>query len=252
MLKVERMEFVLLTRTYNISKARKLLGFKPWEGQPWANQEEAVKGSVDWYLSPEVHGPAIVPGTSPWPEEPFKLITSTGAKTKPGLPKDHYCIKNARIMATTHNTIFRALNAICHQALEVYPGTQTATDFLAYCSIVFEFMHHHHIMEDRHYFPEIERVTGIPGLMDSNIKQHEELDTYVHGLLRYAETTSKDNYNGHDLLRLIEDMARPYEIHMNAEIQTILDLHTKISSADLAIIDKNMRDNAEKYSDIFK
>ncbi|EHL01714.1 putative Sterol-4-alpha-carboxylate 3-dehydrogenase, decarboxylating [Glarea lozoyensis 74030] len=105
MLKVERMEFVLLTRTYNISKAKKLLGFKPWEGQP---------------------------------------------------------------------------------------------------------------------------------------------------LLRYAETTSRDNYNGHDLLTLIENMARPYEAHMNAEIQTILDLHTKISSADLAKIDKTMRDNAEKYSDIFK
>jgi hemerythrin-like domain-containing protein len=252
MLKVERMEFVLLTRTYNISKARKLLGFKPWEGQPWANQEEAVKGSVDWYLSPDVHGPAIVPGTSPWPEEPFKLISNTGAKTKPGLPQDHYCIKNARIMATTHNTIFRALNAVCHQALEIVPGTQNAADFLAYCGIVFEFMHHHHVMEDRHYFPDIERVTGIPGLMEGNIKQHEELDMYVQALGRYAETTTSDRYNAHDLLRLIEKMVRPYEDHMNAEIQTILNLHAKISSADLAKIDKKMRDNAEKYSDIFK
>jgi sterol-4alpha-carboxylate 3-dehydrogenase (decarboxylating) len=252
MLKVERMEFVLLTRTYNISKARSLLGFKPWEGQPWANQAEAVKGSVDWYLSPEVHGPAIVPGMSPWAEEPFKLISNTGAKTKPGLPQDHYCIKNTRIMATTHNTIFRALNAICHQALDVLSGTQDAADFLAYCSVVFEFMHHHHVMEERHYFPDIERVTGIPGLMDNNIKQHQHLDTLVENLIKYAETTSKNKYNGHELLKLIENLVMPYEQHMNAEIQTILDLHTKISSADLAKIDKKMRDNAEKYSDIFK
>lgn len=100
------MEFVLLTRTYSIKKARDLLGFKPWAGQPYANQEEALKGSVNWYLSPDVHGPAVVPGVSPWPEAPFSLITNTGAKNKAGLPQDHYCITNARIMATTHNSEF--------------------------------------------------------------------------------------------------------------------------------------------------
>ena len=252
MLKIERMEFVLLTRTYNITKARTLLGFKPWEGQPYANQEAAIKGSVDWYLSPEVHGPAIVPGTSPWPEAPFKLISDTGAKGKPGLPQDHYCITNARIMASTHNTIFRALNAICHQALEVSSGTQDAADFLAYCGVVFEFMHHHHVMEERHYFPDIERVTGIAGLMDGNIKQHAQLDELVYKLSKYAETTPKEKYNGHDLLVLVEELARPYEEHMNSEIQTILDLHTKIASKDLERIDRRMRNEAEKYSDIFK
>lgn len=56
-LKKERMEFILLTRTYSIKKARVLLGFKPWENQPHANQEAAVKASVEWYLSMENHGP---------------------------------------------------------------------------------------------------------------------------------------------------------------------------------------------------
>jgi sterol-4alpha-carboxylate 3-dehydrogenase (decarboxylating) len=98
MLKIERMEFVLLTRTYNISKARERLGFKPWEDQPHANQEAAVKASVDWYLSPDVHGPAKIPGTSYF-SETFRLISETGAKTKSGLPQKHYCVRNAQIMA---------------------------------------------------------------------------------------------------------------------------------------------------------
>ncbi|KAG9230721.1 hypothetical protein BJ875DRAFT_431120 [Amylocarpus encephaloides] len=78
------------------------------------------------------------------------------------------------------------------------------------------------------------------------------LDIMVHGLTKYTEATSKDAYNGYELLKLIEELAIPYEEHMHAEIQTILDLHTKIASADLANIDKLMRIQAEKYSDIFK
>jgi sterol-4alpha-carboxylate 3-dehydrogenase (decarboxylating) len=63
-LKKERMEFVLYTRTYSIKKARERLGFKPWEKQPYANQDEAVKGAVEWYLLPENHGPVQIAGES--------------------------------------------------------------------------------------------------------------------------------------------------------------------------------------------
>ncbi|PVH81406.1 putative sterol-4-alpha-carboxylate 3-dehydrogenase, decarboxylating [Cadophora sp. DSE1049] len=42
---LERMEFILYTRTYSVKKARERLGFVPWEDQPYANQEEALKGS---------------------------------------------------------------------------------------------------------------------------------------------------------------------------------------------------------------
>lgn len=56
-MKVERMEFVLLTSTYSIKKARERLGFIPWHDQPYPNQDAAIKGAVDWYLQPENHGP---------------------------------------------------------------------------------------------------------------------------------------------------------------------------------------------------
>jgi len=62
---VERLEFALYTRTYSIQKARERLGFKPWEGQPYSNQNEAIKGAVDWYLKPENHGPLKIGGGYP-------------------------------------------------------------------------------------------------------------------------------------------------------------------------------------------
>jgi sterol-4alpha-carboxylate 3-dehydrogenase (decarboxylating) len=61
----ERMEFILYTRTYSIKKARERLGFKPWEKQPYANQDEAIKGSVEWFLLPENHGPVRIGGEYP-------------------------------------------------------------------------------------------------------------------------------------------------------------------------------------------
>lgn len=65
-LKKERMEFILLTRTYSIKKARERLGFKPWDNQPHVDQEAAVKASVEWYLSPENHGPVQRIGFKSW------------------------------------------------------------------------------------------------------------------------------------------------------------------------------------------
>lgn len=48
MLKIERMEFLTLTRTYSIDKIRTRLGFEPWATQPYKSVDEAVKGSLDW------------------------------------------------------------------------------------------------------------------------------------------------------------------------------------------------------------
>src|SRR5947207_14806835 len=99
------------------------------------------------------------------PEKPFRLISSTGANTRTDVPSNHYCRRNAQIMALTHNTIFRGLNAIYSQATQVLPGTQDAADLLLYCEITCNFIHNHHFVEESVYFPEIEKATGIPELM---------------------------------------------------------------------------------------
>jgi hemerythrin-like domain-containing protein len=244
------MEFVIYTRTYSIKKARELLGFKPWVDQPWQSQLEAINGSVALYLN-EV-GPIIKPKASDWAEVPFKLISNTGAKEKIGLPQDHFCVKNSRSMALTHNTIFRALNAIYAQALLVAPGTQDASDMLKYCAIVYDFIHRHHVFEETMYFPDIERATKIPGLMSQNVEQHRKLDAGLERFRVFAETSLPGSYSGEQLRSILESFAGVFEDHMHAEIAAILDLHDKIESEVLKTIYTRMFDACEQDSDIFK
>ncbi|CZT11412.1 hypothetical protein WAI453_004524 [Rhynchosporium graminicola] len=249
---LERMEFILFTRTYSIKKARERLGFVPWAYQPYPNQEEALKGAVDWFLQPENHGPVKTGNLPSWPETPFKLISTTGIHNILSIPQKHHCMANARFMAQTHNTIFRALNSIYQHSYHVLPGTDSATNLLSYCSITYDFMHHHQLIEESHYFPEIERVTGLKGLMSENLSQHKAMDKGMEAFRRYAETTSKEIFDGGHLRRVIDAFRKPYEQHQHEEIKTILELGNVIESKVLKGIDMRMRAEAERQSDIFK
>jgi hemerythrin-like domain-containing protein len=251
-LKREQIEFALYTRTYDITKARERLGFKPWVDQPYRTRQAAVQGSVDFYLSKEYHGPLFPPKPSLWAEKPFRLIKKTGAKAKADLHEDHYCVKNAREMSNTHNTMFRALNAIYAHATKVLPGTQDALDLLSYCQVAYTFIHLHHLMEEAMYFPEIEKAARMPGLMDVSIEQHRKLNDGLEQFRKYVEGTRKETYSGEKLRSIIESWAPVFEEHMHAEIDIILDLHDKIDSDRLKNIYRKMHVAAEKDSDIFK
>lgn len=252
LLKRERMEFVLYTRTYSIKKVQERLGFKPWVNQPWSSQEEAIKGSVQFYLNDVNGGRLLTTKISDWPEHPFKFISNTGAKSNPEIPHSHFCVENARLMALTHNTIFRALNAIYAQALHVTAGTQKSVDMLTYCTIVFDFIHHHHNFEETMYFPEIDKAAGIRGLMDSNIEEHRKLDEGLESFRKFAETTHKDAYSGEKLRSILDSFAPVFEAHMHTEITAILNLYDKIDSEDLRNIYGAMFNALEHHSDILK
>jgi hypothetical protein len=155
-------------------------------------------------------------------------------------------------MAMTHNTFFRAFNAIYQQAPHIVPGTQQAGDFLKYCCIAFDFIHHHQIGEEHIYFPEIEKATGIPGLMDANIAQHQTMDAGLEAFRKYSESTRMEDFNSDDLLRIIDGFATAFEQHNHDEIRTILNLHDKIDSKVLKSIATKFWKEAEKQSDIFK
>ncbi|KAG0645588.1 Sterol-4-alpha-carboxylate 3-decarboxylating [Hyphodiscus hymeniophilus] len=251
-MKKEQIEFALYTRTYDITKARERLGFKPWVDQPYQTRQAAIQGSVDLYLSTENHGPLFPRKPSIWAERPFNLIKNTGAKNKSDLRESHYCVKNARDMSNTHNTMFRALNAIYAHATKVEPGTQDASDLLSYCQVTYTFIHLHHLMEEGIYFPEIEKAAGIPGLFDFSIEQHRQLDDSIEEFRKYVEGTRKELYSGERLRSIIDSWAPVFEEHMHTEIKTILHLHDKIDSEKLKEIYHRMQAAAEKDSDIFK
>jgi hemerythrin-like domain-containing protein len=189
---------------------------------------------------------------SPWPSTPFRLISSTGVNTRRDVPPEHYCRRNAQIMALTHNTMFRALNAIYHQAPLVQPSTQEASDLLFYCTVVHDFIHEHHTTEETVYFPAIEAASGIVGLMSNNLEQHRQLEKGLDAFRKYADETAASAYSSDVLRQLIDDLAAPLETHLHEEIPTILDLHQKIDSKTMQKIYGKMHNEAERISDKFK
>ena len=170
----------------------------------------------------------------------------------PKLSDNHHCIKNAQVMAMTHNTFFRALNAIYQQAPRIVPGTQQAADFLNYCCIVYDFIHHHQLTEEHIYFPEIEKATCLPGLMEANMAQHQTMEGGLEEFRKYSESTRKEDFNSEEIRRIIDNFAPAFEQHNHNEIQTILNLYDKIDSKALKAISTKMWNESEKQSDIFK
>lgn len=186
------------------------------------------------------------------PEVPFRLITSTGGGSRNDIPRNHFCRKNAWIMAQTHNTIFRGLNAIYAHAPQVVAGSQDATDLLFYCSVAYDFIHTHHLTEEQIYFPGIEKATEITGLMEANIKQHRFLEKGLEQLRIYALETPSERFSAESLRSIIEGLVIPLGDHLHDEIPTIINLHDKIDSHTLKKIYQRMHDEAEKRSSNFK
>lgn len=113
-------------------------------------------------------------------------------------------------------------------------------------------MHHHQLIEESHYFPEIERVTGIKELMSENLSQHKAMEKGMEAFRRYAETTRKEEFDGAKLRGIIDAFHESYEKHQHEEIATILSLGKVIESKVLKSIDMRMREEAERQSDVFK
>lgn len=155
-------------------------------------------------------------------------------------------------MAQTHNTIFRGLNAIYHQAKQVVPGTKDAADLLLFCAIACDFIECHHHAEETVYFPAIEEAADMPGLMDGNIEQHHALEEGLERLRRYANDTNKWEYDAEELQHIIGQLAGPLGTHMHEEIPTILDLHEKVPSSVLKRIYGKMHNVAADTMDKWK
>jgi hemerythrin-like domain-containing protein len=188
----------------------------------------------------------------PWPETPFPLIHETGAKKRNDIPEGHFCVQNAQIMAQTHNTIFRGLNAIYHQARQVVAGTKDAADLLLFCSIACDFIECHHHAEETAYFPAIEEAADLPGMMNGNVEQHHALEEGLDRFRRYASDTNKWEYDPEELRRVIEELAGPLGRHMHEEIPTILDLHKKVPSSILKRVYDRMHHVAADSMDKWK
>ncbi len=124
-------------------------------------------------------------------------------------------------MALAHNGIIRGLNSIYLQSTHLPQDKTIQRDFLIYCQCWCESMHHHHDAEEENFFPNIEKISGVEGLMQQNVDQHAAFTPGFEDFQKYAQTCKPEDYDGQKLRSLVEAFAEPLTRHLNDEIDTL-------------------------------
>ena len=125
-------------------------------------------------------------------------------------------------MALAHNGIIRGLNAIYLQATNIArEDLQARRDFLTYCQCWSESMHHHHDAEEKDFFPSIEQISGVEGIMERNIEQHRAFAPGFDAFHEYSRSCLPQDYDGREIRSLIEAFAEPLTGHLRDEIETL-------------------------------
>ena len=82
-------------------------------------------------------------------------------------------------------------------------------------------MHHHHEAEEHEFFPSIESITGVKGIMERNYEQHRAFTPGFDLFQEYARTCSPKDYDGQKMKGLVEGFAEPLTKHLHEEIDTL-------------------------------
>jgi hemerythrin-like domain-containing protein len=73
-------------------------------------------------------------------------------------------------MTISHNSLIRGFNSIYQQAPRIPKSDYL--DFVGYSLAWLRCIEQHHNHEEEHYFPAIEEVTGVKGVMNEEVEQH--------------------------------------------------------------------------------
>jgi hemerythrin-like domain-containing protein len=127
-------------------------------------------------------------------------------------------------MANAHNVIIRGLNAIMQQAPYVKISTDPAynkkdvQDLLFYVSLWVKMVQHHHSNEESFIFPEIEKFSGKPSLLDDSKHQYKRL-------LAYTQATNPQDYRwdgSEGMEKIIDSFSKDLIDHLHAEVEVFL------------------------------
>lgn len=161
-------------------------------------------------------------------------------------------------MANAHNVLIRGLNAIVNQAPYVptanEPGynKKDVADLLSYVASWVKMVNHHHDTEETCIFPELEKFTGKPSLMDTALHQHEAFQQGMHRLLTYSSTTEPEKYTWSSeggMKEIIDSFSHELISHLNDEIETFLSFKDLDSGGLRACWDRG-EDYAKKTGNI--
>ncbi|EAW11912.1 hemerythrin domain-containing protein [Aspergillus clavatus NRRL 1] len=159
-----------------------------------------------------------------WADGPFDLVPSPKFTVQ-----DHAGIFAANEMAVSHNIYIRGLNAIYRQAEGVALAADVA-DFLAFCRIWVEVIHHHHRTEEAVMFAGVEAALG-EGVMAGNLEQHRAFESAMEGFATYVSSTSVDAYDGAAVKQRIDRFGKLLVQHLHEEIQTLLSVRERLDPA---------------------
>jgi hemerythrin-like domain-containing protein len=151
-------------------------------------------------------------------------------------------------MTHLHNIILRVLNSIYQQAPHV-KETKDIKDFLQYIKAWHDILEQHHETEEKVFFPELEKLTGIPGCMDGNIEQHHAFEPGLVKIGKYATETLPETYDGAEARSIIDSFGSILQQHLNEEIETLKELK-QYNSAELKKIWHKSGDYAKKCGEI--
>ncbi|PGH04014.1 hypothetical protein AJ80_08598 [Polytolypa hystricis UAMH7299] len=157
--------------------------------------------------------------SKPWADRPFELVPSPKFK---GFTDDRHWTANE--MAVSHNIYIRGINAIYLQAEHV-SEPQDIRDFILFCRIWIEILDHHHQVEEKIFFPMMEELTGVKGLMAPNVEQHHAFHDGLAAFTEYISSATPETYDGKALKKHVDSFAAALVQHLHDEIPTLMELH---------------------------
>src|SRR5271156_4891043 len=109
-------------------------------------------------------------------------------------------------MVHSHNIFIRGLNSMTRQGVNVTEA-KDIEDFMLYAKTWIKCLHGHHATGEGVAFPLLEDETGVSGIMDANIVQH---DAFSPGIDRFSEYVNavfekEAAYDDHKFVKLIEN-----------------------------------------------
>jgi hemerythrin-like domain-containing protein len=125
-------------------------------------------------------------------------------------------------MAQIHNVMVRGLNSMLIQAPFISTPTDTR-DFIDYALSFCVLIHEHHNTEEVLLFPLIEDCTGVPGIMDKNVVQHEAFVPKLHDFKNYLTQIklSVRKYDPKKFVALLNSFAGLMAEHLMDEVKIL-------------------------------
>ncbi|KAK3997762.1 hypothetical protein QBC44DRAFT_391905 [Cladorrhinum sp. PSN332] len=158
-------------------------------------------------------------------DHPFPLIATPvfTALSKDANAKPDAFDYNASEMAGIHNVIIQGLNSIYLQAPHVQLQPAEHKSFCKYILAFYRLLHVHHTGEEEMFFPAVEKMSGIKGVMDGNIEQHRVFGAGLDNLKLYAEAVlaDKETYEGGKVVEIIDGFGESLAKHLADEIPTL-------------------------------